>query len=120
MSSRVVSIAAWSSRSTLRIEGGLALDKPAPTVVHPALTKLSKTMRPRRPVAPVIKTVFAISSTDETSLWYFVDGCCGKVRTLEKKNQNRFHNISESVCVAILNRNRCDLRRLASKVENTR
>lgn len=43
ISSRVFSMASWSSRSSLRMEGGVAREKPVPTTVHPALSKARMT-----------------------------------------------------------------------------
>jgi hypothetical protein len=42
------------------IEGGLARVNPVPTTVQPAREKAFTTCRPRRPVAPVTRTVLGI------------------------------------------------------------
>lgn len=50
------------SRFALRIVGGVALVSPCPTTMHPARLKALRTCRPRRPVAPVTRTVCDILS----------------------------------------------------------
>ena len=59
-SSNVEVIKAWSDRSNFKIVGGFALEKPVPIAFHPSLSKACRTLRPRRPVAPVIRTVCVI------------------------------------------------------------
>lgn len=54
-------MAASSDRSIFKIEGGFALERPVPVAFHPALSNACSTLRPRRPVAPVISAAWLIS-----------------------------------------------------------
>ena len=49
-----------SRRSILRIVGGSARENPVPRAFHPADLKDCKICRPRRPVAPVTRTVLGM------------------------------------------------------------
>lgn len=60
VSSMAADTASWEFRSSLMIEGGLARVNPVPTTVQPAREKAFTTCRPRRPVAPVMRTVLGI------------------------------------------------------------
>lgn len=59
ISSRAVVISGWLFRSSLR-RGRDAREKPVPLTSQPARENALTTCRPRRPVAPVMRTVFAI------------------------------------------------------------
>lgn len=54
-------MATSSDRSTFKIEGGFALERPVPVAFHPPLSNACTTLRPRRPVAPVISAAWLIS-----------------------------------------------------------
>ena len=52
------------SKFAFRILGGVALEYPCPMVAQPARLNASITSRPRRPVAPVTRTVDGILDRD--------------------------------------------------------
>lgn len=55
-SSKIVLTSSVFSKSAFKIVGGVALEKPWPTVKQPECLKVLKTCRPSRPVAPVTRT----------------------------------------------------------------
>ena len=59
-SPRVLATSDSEPRSSFTIEGGFARVNPVPVVSHPARWKAFTTCLPSRPVAPVIRAVFAI------------------------------------------------------------
>lgn len=60
MSSSAFSISLSLQRSSLMIEGGVALVRPVPTTSQRASLKAASTCRPRRPEAPVTSAFFPI------------------------------------------------------------
>jgi hypothetical protein len=60
-SSMVLTTSASEPRSSFKMAGGLAREKPVPTTFQSCLLKAVTTCRPRRPVAPVIRAVLAMA-----------------------------------------------------------
>ena len=63
-SSNSLAISSMFSKFAFRILGGVALEYPCPMVAQPARLNASITSRPRRPVAPVTRTVDGILDRD--------------------------------------------------------
>ena len=91
-SSSRAEMAVESAKSSFRMTGGLALEKPVPTTSQPPRWKAWSTCRPSSPVAPVTKARLAISG-----IWSCKGICTRSVVTCKELKLNCLEELKELV-----------------------